>query len=190
MRGPDCPAHGAKSEKAAPETANSTAAPGTSCRPGGLPVAEPPPPPASGPEWESVTHRFAIAGHQGYVIAASGGGRPIHIEIRKAKGGGTLRGLLDSLAASVCLGLERGVPLSAYTAALAHVRFEPVGHTARGYAYSVVDYVFRWLRDQFPDADAPERAPPVAVEGETCSVCRAPANWGPGSPCPDCGQID
>ena len=140
-------------------------------------------------EWESVTHRFAVGGHKGYVIAASDdAGRPVHIEIRMAKEGGVLRGLLDCLAVSVCLGLDRGVPLSAYTDALAHVRFEPSGHTPRGYAHSIVDYVFRWLRERFPAA--PPESPAVAVEGETCSVCGTPATWQPGDACPECGQID
>ena len=152
-------------------------------------MAERPPSPSI--EWESVTHRFAVGGHKGYVIAATDeDGRPVHIEIRMAKEGGVLRGLLDCLAVSVCLGLDRGVPLSAYTDALAHVRFEPSGHTPRGYAHSIVDYVFRWLRERFPDASAPPESPAVAIEGETCSVCGAPATWQPGDACPECGQID
>lgn len=158
-------------------------------------MAEPAPPaPLPGPaqEWESVTHRFVVGGHKGYVIAATQDGIPIHIEIRMAKQGGTLRGLLDSLANSVCLGLERGVPLSAYTDAMAHVRFEPAGHTPRGYAHSIVDYVFRWLRERFPDPDPdPEFEPtPDPVEGPTCSVCGMPFVWQPGDACPECGHVD
>ncbi len=142
-------------------------------------------------EWESVTHRFALGGHKGYVIAATDeDGRPVHIEIRMAKEGGVLRGLLDSLAVSVCLGLDHGVPLSAYTAALAHVRFEPSGWTKLGWANSIVDYVFRWLRERFPDAAASPETPPAAIQGETCSVCGTPATWTPGDACPECGQID
>lgn len=150
----------------------------------------PPPPSEPAPEWESVTHRFAVGGHKGYVIAATDRGVPIHIEIRMAKEGGTLRGLLDSLAASVCLGLERGVPLSAYTDAMAHVRFEPAGHTPRGYAYSIVDYVFRWLRDRFPEPEPDLVIEPAPVEGPTCSVCGLPFVWQPGDACPECGHID
>ena len=152
-------------------------------------MAERPPSPSI--EWESVTHRFAVGGHKGYVIAAHDeDGRPVHIEIRMAKEGGVLRGLLDCLAASVCLGLDRGVPLSAYTTTFAHVRFEPSGYTADGkYAHSIVDYVFRWLRERFPAA-APPESPAAAIEGETCSVCGTPATWQPGDACPECGQID
>ena len=71
-------------------------------------------------EWESRTHRFSISGHKGYVtVATDEHGQPVLLEIRMAKAGGVLRGLLDSLAASVSLGLQRGVPLSAYVERLA-----------------------------------------------------------------------
>lgn len=149
------------------------------------------PPPATSSESESITHRFAVAGHKGYVIAATDAdGRPVHIEIRMAKEGGLLRGLLDSLAVSVCLGLDHGVPLSRYTAALVHVRFEPAGWTKLGWAHSIVDYVFRWLRERFPDVAASPESPPEAIEGETCSVCGVSNTWHPGDACPECGQID
>ena len=152
----------------------------------------PPPPRDPAPVWNSVTHHFDIAGHDGYIIAATERGVPIHIEIRMAKEGGTLRGLLDSLAACVCLGLERGVPLSVYTDAMEFVRFEPGGHTPRGYAHSIVDYVFRWLRDRFiyPGPEPEPATVAAALEGETCSVCGAPRTWAAGDACPDCGHVD
>ena len=139
-----------------------------------------------------MTHRFVVGGLKGYVIAAAVDGRPVYIEILMAKEGGTLRGLLDSLAACVCVGLDRGVPLSAYIDAMEHVRFEPSGHTPRGYAHSIADYVFRWLRDRFPDPDpGPEFEPhPGPVEGPTCGVCGMPVIWTPGDACPECGHID
>ena len=67
---------------------------------------------------------------KGYVtVATDEHGRPVLLEIRMAKAGGVRRGLLDALAASVSLGLQRGVPLSAYVARLALARFEPAGWT-------------------------------------------------------------
>lgn len=163
----------------------------------------PPPAPSAGPppegarpvEWDSVTHRFSIDGHKGYLIVAHEDARPVHLEIRMAKEGGVLRGLLHSLAVSVSLGLESGVPLSAYVDALAYARFEPSGWTRGelGYAHSIADYVFRWLRLRYPDADTldPElaRPPPTAAEGETCSVCGTPATFEPGDACPECGHV-
>ena len=142
-------------------------------------------------EWQSLTHRFAISGHKGYVtVATDEHGRPVLLEIRMAKAGGVLRGLLDALAASVSLGLQSGVPLSAYVERLALARFEPAGWTDSevGYAHSVVDYVARWLGLRFPGAGAIEQEPEV-VQGETCPVCGGAVTWEPGSPCPDCGDI-
>ena len=151
-------------------------------------TAPPKGPPAE--EWASITHRFSVGGHIGYIsVAADEHDRPVLIEVRMSKAGGLLRGLLDSLAASVTLGLQRGVPLSDYVALLSLARFEPAGWTERmGYAHSVVDYLFRWLGSKFPGTGAVD--PPTAVaDGETCGVCGTPVTWGPGSPCPDCGDI-
>ena len=58
-------------------------------------------------------------------VASDEHGRPVHLEIRMSRAGGVLRGLLDSLAVSVSLGLQRGVPLSGYVEQLALARFEP-----------------------------------------------------------------
>ena len=109
-------------------------------------TAPPKGPPAE--EWASITHRFSVGGHIGYIsVAADEHGRPVLIEVRMSKAGGLLRGLLDSLAASVTLGLQRGVPLSDYVALLSLARFEPAGWTERmGYAHSVVDYHLRRRR--------------------------------------------
>ena len=151
------------------------------------------PPPADGSspseEWSSITHRFSIDGHEGYVTVATDElDRPVLLEIRMAKAGGVLRGLLDALATSVSLGLQHGVPLAAYVDQLAFSRFDPSGWTKRGYAHSVVDYLFRWLKEKYPDPGAVE-APPLDVQAETCRVCGLAVTWDPGSPCPDCGDI-
>ena len=74
-----------------------------------------PEPQAPAEEWQSVTHRFVIDSHKGYLTVASDEhDGPVHLDIRMSRAGGVLRGLLDSLAVSVSLGLQRGVPLAAY----------------------------------------------------------------------------
>ncbi|MYK10733.1 MAG: hypothetical protein F4041_13965 [Acidobacteriia bacterium] len=154
------------------------------------------PPTAPAPTWKSVTHHFSVGAHEGYVIVALEHARPIHIDIRMAKAGGPLRGLLDALATSISLGLENGTPLAKYTDAFALARFEPSGYSSNrniGYAHSVVDYVARWLRARFLALDPgpePAAAAGASAEGETCSVCRAPRTWTAGNACPDCGHVD
>ena len=150
-----------------------------------------PEPQAPAEEWQSVTHRFVVDSHKGYLtVATDEHGRPVHLEVRMSRAGDVLRGLLDSLAVSVSLGLQRGVPLAAYVEQLALTRFEPSGWTPGeiGYAHSIVDYVFRWLAVKFPGPGAVDQ-PPEAPAGETCHVCGRPVTWSPGDPCPDCGDI-
>ena len=146
-------------------------------------ATQPRQPPA--PEWESITHRFDVSGHEGYLtIATDELGAPVLLEVRMAKAGGLLRGLLDALAASVSLGLQRGVPLSEYVSLLSLTRFEPSGWTERmGFAHSVVDYLFRWLGEKFPDPAAVVQPAPE-FQAETCPVCGAPVTWAQGSPLP------
>ena len=80
-------------------------------------------------------------------VASDEHGRPVHLQIRMSRAGGVLRGLLDSLAVSVSLGLQRGVPLSDYVEQLALARFEPSGWTpALGDAHSIVDLAFHCYR--------------------------------------------
>ena len=95
---------------------------------------------------------------------------------------GKVAGDGDAVAGAVpgALGAGGGVGIGAR---------ERAGWTERmGYAHSVVDYLFRWLGSKFPGTGAVD--PPTAVaDGETCGVCGTPVTWGPGSPCPDCGDI-
>lgn len=154
------------------------------------------PSPAGPPlEWPAVTHRFVVGGHKGYITVAEELGRPVHVEIRVAKAGGVLRGLLDSLAVSVSLGLQHGVPLAAFVDALALARFEPSGWTSGrlGYAHSIVDYVVRWIALRWPDADrVPELGGPGedVIDEDACEVCATPRTWEPGNACSECGHVE
>jgi ribonucleoside-diphosphate reductase alpha chain len=104
-------------------------------------------------ERASVTHKFALAGHEGYItVGLYPNGSPGEIFIRMAKEGSTVSGLMDSFATAVSLSLQHGVPLKVLCEKFAHTRFEPSGWTGNpeiGYAKSVMDYIFRWIQIRF-----------------------------------------
>jgi ribonucleoside-diphosphate reductase alpha chain len=104
-------------------------------------------------ERASITHKFAIAGHEGYItVGLYPSGQPGEIFIRMAKEGSTVSGLMDAFATSISLALQHGVPLRVLCEKFAHTRFEPSGWTGNeqiGYAKSLMDYIFRWLSLRF-----------------------------------------
>jgi ribonucleoside-diphosphate reductase alpha chain len=104
-------------------------------------------------ERKSLTHKFSVAGHDGYItVGMYDDGSPGEIFIVMAKAGSTLSGVMDSFATAVSLGLQHGVPLELYVSKFAHVRFEPHGFTKNSdipIAKSIVDYLFRWLGIKF-----------------------------------------
>jgi ribonucleoside-diphosphate reductase alpha chain len=104
-------------------------------------------------ERASITHKFAIAGHEGYItVGLYPNGKPGEIFIKMAKEGSTVSGLMDAFATSVSLALQHGVPLKILCEKFAHTRFEPSGWTQNaqiGYAKSLMDYIFRWLHLRF-----------------------------------------
>ncbi|MGA2201425.1 MAG: vitamin B12-dependent ribonucleotide reductase [Terriglobales bacterium] len=101
----------------------------------------------------SVTHKFNIGGHEGYIIVGLyPDGEPGEIFIKMAKEGSTVSGLMDSFALAVSIALQHGVPLKLFCEKFAHTRFEPSGwssHPEIGYAKSIMDYIFRWLHLRF-----------------------------------------
>jgi ribonucleoside-diphosphate reductase alpha chain len=104
-------------------------------------------------ERNSITHKFSIGGHEGYITAGMYNDRSLgEIFLTMAKEGSTISGLMDSLAVTVSLALQYGVPLQFLVDKFAHVRFEPSGWTGNPqipYAKSIVDYIFRWLGAKF-----------------------------------------
>jgi ribonucleoside-diphosphate reductase alpha chain len=104
-------------------------------------------------ERASVTHKFSIAGHEGYItVGLYPTGQPGEIFIKMAKEGSTVSGLMDAFATSISLALQHGVPLRVLCEKFAHTRFEPSGWTGNeqiGYAKSLMDYIFRWLSLRF-----------------------------------------
>jgi ribonucleoside-diphosphate reductase beta chain len=119
-------------------------------------------------ERQSITHKFEIGSHTGYItVGLYEDGTPGEIFVSMSKEGSSLAGLLDSLATSVSIGLQYGVPLKTLVDKFSHSRFEPSGFTNNPnirMAKSVVDYIFRWLGHRFPDAMTRQ---PVAEQGTT-----------------------
>jgi ribonucleoside-diphosphate reductase alpha chain len=101
----------------------------------------------------SVTHKFDIAGHEGYLtVGLFDNGTPGELFITMAKEGSTIGGLMDAIGTLTSLALQYGVPLEALVRKFAHQRFEPSGFTKNPEirsASSITDYVFRWLAVQF-----------------------------------------
>jgi ribonucleoside-diphosphate reductase alpha chain len=104
-------------------------------------------------ERHSITHKFSIAGHEGYVtVGLYKDGAPGELFIRMAKEGSTVSGLMDSFALAVSLALQHGVPLRLLCEKFTHTRFEPAGFTGNPeipIAKSMMDYIFRWLEIRF-----------------------------------------
>jgi ribonucleoside-diphosphate reductase alpha chain len=104
-------------------------------------------------ERASVTHKFSIGGHEGYItVGLYEDGTPGEVFISMAKEGSTISGLMDTLATSISYGLQYGVPLKFFVDKFSHVRFEPSGWTGNQqvpYAKSIIDYIFRWLGARF-----------------------------------------
>ncbi len=108
-------------------------------------------------ERTAITHKFEISGHEGYItVGLYPDGQPGEIFLKMAKEGSTVSGLMDTLATSVSLALQYGVPLKDVVNKFAHVRFEPSGFTGNSeipIAKSIVDYVFRWVGSRFLATD-------------------------------------
>ena len=101
----------------------------------------------------AVTHKFDIAGHEGYMtVGLFEDGQPGELFITMAKEGSTIGGLMDSIGTLTSIALQYGVPLETLVKKFAHQRFEPSGFTKNAEirnAASITDYVFRWLALQF-----------------------------------------
>jgi len=153
-------------------------------------------------ERRSITHKFSIAGHEGYItVGMYEDGKPGEIFLVMAKEGSTISGLMDAFATSISMALQYGVPLEALVEKFSHVRFEPSGFTKNPeipFAKSITDYIFRWLASKFL---SPEDAQAIGVqkaaaEGEGASEKPAVAhaagafrNQADAPSCHVCGSI-
>ena len=123
-------------------------------------------------ERQSLTHKFSIAGHEGYIhVGLYETGEPGEIFVKMAKEGSTISGLMDSFATAISLALQHGVPLRLLCDKFSRTRFEPYGFTGNPdipRASSIMDYLFRYLASKFVKQDAPvvEAAPSPAAADE------------------------
>jgi ribonucleoside-diphosphate reductase alpha chain len=153
----------------------------------------------------SLTHKFAIEGHEGYITAGLyEDGSPGEIWLTMAKEGSTLSGMMDGFATAISLSLQYGVPLRDLVNKFSHMRFEPSGRTENKeipVANSIVDYIFRWLASQFMTEDEKEEFGVLsdAVKARLMAQEYGPKGDGNGSvsnttqtdapPCSNCGWI-
>ncbi|HET9152944.1 MAG TPA: vitamin B12-dependent ribonucleotide reductase, partial [Solirubrobacterales bacterium] len=107
-------------------------------------------------ERESITHKFSIAGHEGYITAGKyedgSVGEIFLTDIGKE--GSTMRGLMNAFATAISLGLQYGVPLEDFVRKFSYMRFEPEGITGNPeipFAKSLPDYIMRWVASRFID---------------------------------------
>ena len=165
-------------------------------------------------ERRSLTHKFDIQGHEGYVtVGLYDDGTPGEIFLKVAKEGSTISGLMDAFALQTSMALQYGVPLRVMVNKFSHVRFEPSGFTKNSeipIAKSLIDYIFRWLASRFLDADDQDAVGILRREPAPAATPRQPAPPAPkpasnsringaqkltfvvnaDSPaCPDCGSI-
>src|SRR6266496_4157256 len=121
-------------------------------------------------ERRSITHKFDIAGHEGYITAGTyEDGQPGEIFITMSKEGSTISGLMDSFATAISMALQYGVPLRVLVDKFSHMRFEPSGFTKNPdipIAKSIMDYIFRWLASKFLDREAQQEVGIVKEEPE------------------------
>jgi ribonucleoside-diphosphate reductase alpha chain len=157
-------------------------------------------------ERHAITHKYSIAGHEGYVtVGMYEDGKPGEIFLVMAKEGSTISGLMDAFATSISMALQYGVPLEALVEKFSHVRFEPSGFTKNPeipYAKSITDYIFRWLASKFlsaehqaavgvqrslPQLETGEGAADHAPEPAALGAAVRPQSDAP--PCHYCGSI-
>ena len=141
-------------------------------------------------ERQAITHKFDIAGHEGYItVGLFEDGAPGEIFLVMAKEGSTISGFADAFAQAVSYALQYGVPLQVLVDKFSHVRFEPSGRTRNrdvAIAKSIVDYIFRWMATKFLSPEAQFRAGVNVTAGaepvDAAAPAAAVASNGPAGP--------
>jgi ribonucleoside-diphosphate reductase alpha chain len=170
-------------------------------------------------ERHSITHKFDIAGHEGYItVGLYEDGQPGELFLVMAKEGSTISGFADAFAQAISYALQYGVPLQDLVDKFSHVRFEPSGMTKNPdvrFAKSIVDYIFRWMAAKFLSPEAQFRAgvnnreelvttpeqlpldvaaaagasPTAVIASKSTSSFAAMQNQEDAPPCSTCGSI-
>jgi ribonucleoside-diphosphate reductase alpha chain len=152
----------------------------------------------------SVTHKFEVGGHEGYItVGLYPDRKPGEIFITMAKEGSTVSGLISSFAQAISIGLQHGVPLKLFCEKFAHTRFEPSGWSGNPeirHASSVMDYIFRWLELRFgsplnnasagllqPSANLATQ--PAAPAREQSNIAQSVPTFSEAPSCKHCGSI-
>ncbi|NIA17460.1 MAG: vitamin B12-dependent ribonucleotide reductase, partial [Planctomycetes bacterium] len=128
----------------------------------------------------SVTHKFSVAGHEGYLtVGLYEDEQPGELFITMAKEGSTVGGLMDVIGTCVSMSLQYGVPLLTLVDKFRHARFEPAGMTSNKnipFAKSLIDYIFCWLGCRFipgyAEKNTPNRAAPAAPKNKTNTTAK------------------
>jgi len=135
-------------------------------------------------ERKAITHKFSIAGHEGYLtVGLYEDGQPGEIFVTMAKEGSVVSGLVDSIATLTSISLQYGVPLEVLCNKFVHTRFEPSGFTNNPQipiAKSIMDYIYRWMQLRFLGGSQVESAKVETIQdapstGLDTSVDKAPA---------------
>ncbi|MEM9418486.1 MAG: hypothetical protein AAGA25_05440 [Planctomycetota bacterium] len=110
------------------------------------------------PSRDSITHKFQIMGHEGYLtIGLFENGQPGEVFVKMSKEGSTLSGLMQAFCRAFSLALQYGLPLEEAVRRFKDMRFEPMGTTGNPdipEAKSIIDYVARYLESQFAETEA------------------------------------
>jgi ribonucleoside-diphosphate reductase alpha chain len=152
-----------------------------------------------GVERQSITHKFSIAGHEGYITAGmyedGSVGEIFLTDIGKE--GSTLRGMMNSFATAISIALQYGVPLETLVQKFSYMRFEPEGITQNPeipFAKSMPDYIMRWLASRFLDTDAQEElgilTPAVRARQAAQEAAQAVSASDTAGPAPEAGGAD
>ena len=150
-------------------------------------------------ERQSVTHKFSVGGHEGYMTVGmyEDNKTPGELFICMAKEGSTISGLMDNFATAISLALQYGVPLKTLVDKFQHVRFEPSGWTNNKdirYAKSITDYIFRWMgakfiSSEYLESEAGDASGLRPTEPEPQQSLQFQSGPGDGPLCAECGSI-